>query len=29
MPKGLKRIAQIAEEGKAKRDAYDAGGGDY
>lgn len=26
MPRGLKRIAQIAEESKARRDAYDAGG---
>lgn len=29
MPKGLKLLAKIAEEGKAKQAAYDAGGGDY
>jgi hypothetical protein len=29
MPKGLKPIAKNAEDSKAKRDAYDAGGSDY
>jgi hypothetical protein len=29
MPRGVKLLARIAEESKAKRDAYDAGGSDY